>query len=94
MEEFVDESVELSVELVNFPYDSTIYVKQPMINASFKVQKSLRNDLKQNDILVIADLNNIHAADSTITVEIMDLPLYIKNLALEENRVKVIYAEQ
>jgi hypothetical protein len=94
VEEFVDESVELSVELVNFPYDSTIYVKQPMINSSFKVQKSLRNDLKQNDILVIADLNNMHAADSTITVEIMDLPIYIKNLALEENRVKVIYAEQ
>jgi hypothetical protein len=65
-----------------------------MINSSFKVQKSLRNDLKQNDILVIADLNNMHAADSTITVEIMDLPIYIKNLALEENRVKVIYAEQ
>ena len=39
-------------------------------------------------------LNNMDAADSTITVEIMDLRSYIKNLTLEENRVKVIYADR
>jgi len=93
VEEFVDENAELNVELVNFPYDSTIYVQHNTLNASYKVQKSFRDELKQNDILVIADLNNMHSSDSTITVEMMDLPKYIKDLTLQENRVKVIYAE-
>lgn len=93
VEQFVDESTELNLELVNFPYDSSVYVQNNLLTATFKVQRSLRDELKQNDILVIADLNNIRSADSTITVEVMDLPRHVKNFSLQEKRVKVIYAE-
>ncbi len=93
VEEFIDQQANLNIEMVNFPYDSTIYIQNSIAEATFKVQRSFRNNLKLEEILVIADLNNMHTADSTITIEIMDLPNYIKDVHFVENRVKVIYAE-
>ena len=93
VEEFIDQSENLNVELVNFPYDSTIYIKSSIVEATFKVQKSFRNKLKPEDFLIIADLSNMHAADSTITIEIMDLPYYVREIDFQQKRVKVIYAE-
>ena len=92
VEEFIDQSIALSIELVNFPYDSAIYVQETSIEASFKVQRSYRNELSPEDFLVIADLNNIHATDSTITLEVMDIPKYVKDIGFNKNRVKVVYA--
>lgn len=91
VEEFVDHALILEVEQVNFPYDSTVYIQASTIEASFKVQKSFRNSVRKEDFLIIADLNNIHATDSTITIEEMDSPKYIKDITFKENRVKVIY---
>lgn len=91
VEEFVDHALILEVEQVNFPYDSTVYIQASTIEASFKVQKSFRNSVRKEKFLIIADLNNIHATDSTITIEEMDSPKYIKDITFKENRVKVIY---
>ncbi|MCG8310391.1 MAG: hypothetical protein MI975_23570 [Cytophagales bacterium] len=92
IEEFVDQSTDLNIEMVNFPYDSSIYILENSLQASFKVQKSFRNKLKPEDFLIIADLNDMHAADSTITIEMMDIPNYVKDINFKKNRVKVIYA--
>lgn len=93
VEEFVDHTASLDIEQVNFPYDSTVYIQTNSIEASFKIQKSLRNEIKKEEFLIIADLNNIHATDSTITIEEMDAPNYIKDITFKENRVKVIYGQ-
>lgn len=93
VEEFVDQTFTLDVEQVNFPYDSTVYIQTSSIDASIKVQRSFRNKIKKEDFLIIADLNNIHATDSTITIEEMDSPLFVKDITFKENRVKVIYAQ-
>lgn len=92
VEEFVDQSAQLDIEMVNFPYDSGVYIQETSVEASFRVQRSLRNKFKPEDFLIIADLNNMHAADSTITIEMMDIPEYAKDLNFTENRVKVVYA--
>lgn len=93
VEEFVDQTETLDVEQVNFPYDSSVYIQTSNVEASFKVQKSFRSKIKKEDFLIIADLSSIHAADSTITVEEMDSPIYVKDLFFKENRVKVVYAQ-
>ena len=64
------------------------------VEASFQAQKSFRNKTQKENFLIIADLNNIHSADSTIILEVMDSPDYIKDFTFLENRVKVIYAAQ
>lgn len=93
VEEFVDQSSRLNVELVNFPYDSSIYIENTIVNASYMIQKSHSDKLKLDDFLIIADLNNMHFADSTVTIEIMDLPNYVKDFSFPGNKVKVIYAQ-
>lgn len=93
VEEFVDENITLDIEQVNFPYDSTVYIQTSSIEASFKIQKSFRNKMNKEHFLIIADLSNIHATDSTITIEEMDVPKYVKGITFKENRVKVIYAQ-
>lgn len=93
VEEFIDQTFTLDVEQVNFPYDSTVYIETSKIEASFKVQRSFRSKIKEEDFLIIADLSSIHAADSTITIEVMDSPKYINDITFQENRVKVIYAQ-
>ena len=93
VEEYIEQNITLDVEMVNFPYDSTIYIQPNSTGASYKVQKSFRNEIKKDNFLIIADLNNMHSTDSTITLEIMDLPYYVKDIDLADYRVKVIYAE-
>ncbi len=93
VEQFIEQKSKLNVELVNFPYDSTIYIQNNTVEVSYKIRKSFRNNSKLDDFLIIADLNNINASDSTITIEAMDLPNYLMDITYHENRVKVIYAE-
>ena len=92
VEEFIEQSATFKIELVNFPYDSSIYIEKSSVDASFKIRKSFKNKMNAEDFLVIADINNTHAADSTITIEVMDQPAYASDITLSRNRVKVIYA--
>lgn len=92
-EEFIEQNARIDIEMVNFPYDSSIYIDQDQVGADFLVQKSLRNRFELGDFLIIADLKYVHAVDSTITLEIMDMPEYVKDLVLSEKRIKVVYAE-
>ncbi len=93
VEEFIDQKLILDMEQVNFPYDSTVYIETSEVEVSYKVQKSFRDKTEKVNFLIIADLNNIHIADSTITIEMMDSPDYIKDIIFQESRVKVIYAQ-
>lgn len=92
VEEFIEQNAEIGIELVNFPYDSSVHIEANAINASFKIPRSQRNNVKLEDFLIIADRNNMDAMDSTISIEIMDLPDYVSDFAFDKNQVKVIYA--
>lgn len=93
VEEFLDQDISLDIEMVNFPHDSTIYIEKNIVDAQILVQRSFRNKIEKGDFLIIADLKYIHSVDSSITLEIMDQPEYIKNISLSEKRVKVIYGK-
>lgn len=93
VEQFVNVATDLDIQLVNFPYDSSVFIDHSILHGDFKIQKSKRGAFKNQDILLIADLNNIRATDSTIVIEIMDIPEYIKDFTLDEDRVKVVYAK-
>lgn len=92
VEEFVDQATAIEIQMVNFPYDSSVFLGQSTVNVNYKVQKSFRNKIGKTDFLVIADLNNVQQTDSSITLEIMDLPREVKYFMLEEYSVKVKYA--
>lgn len=91
VEEFIEQTSTLNIEQVNFPYDSTVYIGMNSIEVSFKIQKSFVKKMEKEDFMIIADLNNMHAADSTITLEMIESPDYVNDITFQENRVKVIY---
>ena len=93
VEEFITQSVKIDIQMVNFPYDSTVYLTQNQVGATFKVQKSFRNRQPESEILVIADLNNIQTGDTAITLELMDIPHHVKDVYLQDTRIKVVYAK-
>jgi YbbR domain-containing protein len=93
VEEFVLQSATVDIEMVNFPYDSTIYLSQNQVEVYFKVQKSFRNKLSKSDILILADLNNVQSGDTAIALELMNFPGYLRDVSLQETRIKVVYAE-
>ena len=94
VEEFVNQSATLNVEMVNFPYDSTIYIGDTIVEATFQVQRSFRNKIDPEDFLMAADLSSMDLRDSTIAIEVMDLPNYVRDFDFQIKRVKVIYAEK
>jgi hypothetical protein len=93
VEEYVDQTEQLNVELVNFPYDSSIYVEPSKLEARLRLRRSFRSKVNAEDFLIIADLSNMLAKDSTISVEVMDMPEYVKDIFFEEKKVKVVYAQ-
>jgi hypothetical protein len=92
VEEFVDQSIMLDIEKVNFPFDSTVYLQQGQTEVQFVVPKTARNRYEKSDFMIIADLKYMQEIDSTIALEIMDQPEYVRDLELINKRVKVIYA--
>lgn len=94
VEEFVDQSSAFNIEMVNFPYDSTIFIRDTIVEATFRVQRSFRNKVDPEDFLIAADLSSMDLRDSTIAIEVMDLPNYVKDFDFQIKRVKVIYAEK
>jgi hypothetical protein len=92
VEEFVDQSIMLDIEKVNFPFDSTVYLQQGQTEVQFVVPKTARNRYEKSDFMIIADLKYMQESDSTIALEIMDQPEYVRDLELINKRVKVIYA--
>lgn len=93
VEEFSEQSLTVDIEKVNFPFESSMDLAQKEVELNFNMQRSFRNKVDKSDFMVIADLKYLHAADSTITLEIMDQPDYARNIVLEDKRVKVIYEE-
>lgn len=94
VDEYLRQSSPLKIETVNFPYDSSIYLNNGTVDASYLIQKGRRKDIEQFVFMVIADRNNINPEDSTITLEVINTPPYIKDLTLEKQKVKVIYGKK
>ncbi len=91
VEEFLVQKAVLPIGRVNFPYDSQIDLAQNTMEVQYKVQRSFRNKFKKEDIILVADLGELQKKDSTVAVEVMDLPPYIRDVTFLTDRVKVVY---
>lgn len=91
---FVDYRKVFNIELVNFPMDSSIYVVPPRVEADFKIQEEYVDNFPATDFMIIADYNNVDPKDSTVSLEIIESPTYVKDIILDTTVVKVIYARK
>ena len=94
VDEYIDQATPLKIEQVNFPNDSSIHLAANQVEARYLIQKRKRKDIGQLEFMVIADHNNINPVDSTIALEIIKSPGYIRNLTLAKQKVKVVYGKK
>ncbi len=90
---FVDTSTEINIELFNFPPDSSAYINPITTIISFEIIEYYERRYNPLDFLVIADYTNFVSEDSTLALEIVQTPQYVRNITLDSATVKVIYEE-
>lgn len=87
--QYVPVTEEFYIEKVNFPDDNSIKLDREVVKANFKVPEPVKDNIEIFDFSVIADFNNLMLSDSTIELESVRIPEYVRAFSLLENKVKV-----
>jgi len=88
---YVETSTETSIELVNFPTDSSAFVHPASAIITFEIVEYYEKRYNPLDFLVIADYSNTNPEDSSLVLEIVQTPQYVRNISLDSASVKVVY---
>ncbi|WP_420317483.1 hypothetical protein [Ekhidna sp.] len=81
-----------SVELQNFPTDSSVYVTDPNVTVRFIVQQELREDYFTDDFKVVVDYNLIDRADSTAPAIVVFHPEHVIEVEAVPDSLAITYA--
>ncbi len=89
VEKFDRLQIELPVEPVNFPKDSSRYIMDTMVSVFFTVQRSKRGEYVKKNFRVIADYKTITRRDSVIVPVLVQFPDEILDIDLTPATLKV-----
>ena len=93
VERFNQLSIETTVETIEFPEDSSVFVSNPRIRVQFVIQESKEKDFFADDFKVIVDYNMINKSDSTAPAIIMMYPEDALEVEIEPDTISVTYAK-
>jgi hypothetical protein len=93
VERFDDLQLNIELEPLNFPADSSAYPSLEEVNVSFTVQRSLDEDFFTEDFKVIIDYDMINKADSTSPAILMIYPENALDIEIEPDTIKIQYRE-
>jgi hypothetical protein len=82
VEKFDRLQIELPVEAVNFPKDSSRYLKDNMVSVFFTVQRSKRGEYVKKNFRVLADYKTLARRDSVIIPVLVEFPDEIMDIEL------------
>lgn len=89
--EFFDFDQEIDILFINNS-DSLITIEPSSVKAYYKKsEEASALDSDSLEIEIVADFNTVNPADSTISIQIINQSIQIKNLRLETDKVKVRY---
>lgn len=89
VQEFTQESLTLYPELKNFPKDSSYLPEQETIILTVLIKPSDVEKLKKQKIKTVLDLDSLNPDDSTIFVNVLDTPNFIKEYFITPSSIKV-----
>lgn len=90
---FIETSHEGAIELVNFPTDSSAFIHPITTIISFEIIEYYEKRYNPLDFLVIADFENTNPEDSSLVLEIVQAPQYVRYIKLDSASVKVVYEQ-
>lgn len=88
---FLQKSMVVPVELINFPPDSSVYLTDKQIRLNFTVREQKTKDLTSRDFKVIANFKNLNKSDSTIVPLVIKYPDFVERLTVIPPALKVNY---
>lgn len=82
---------DVEVELVNFPQEFLSRISKPVASLSFKVGANMADNLDAYSFAVIADFEYMSVSDSTVKLEIIRKPDFVKDVFLKNERLPLNY---
>ena len=83
-----------TVEMMNFPEDSSVFITDPNVTIQFVVQESRKIDFAQTDFKVVVDYSMINEADSTAPAIVIVQPEQALELLVSPDTLSVSYANR
>ena len=93
VERFDQLQIEVPVDPINFPSDSSYQLVTDQVTILFTVRRSLQQDYSQSDFGVSADYNILRARDSSVLVELLHFPEEVVEIAVSPKQLRVISNE-
>ncbi len=84
----------VSLEKLNFPQDSSQYLKSNNVIVSFHVDDKNLDKVPDAKFKVAVNLRRLNLNDSTLTPVIVQHPDYVFNISIDPPSIKVIYEEK
>jgi len=87
---YVPVTEEFYIERVNFPQEDGYQLTQNTVKVNFSVPADVKDRIESFDFSIIADFNNLMLSDSTIELEAVRYPDYVRNLEMLTERVGLV----
>lgn len=91
VEKFERLELNLNVEPVNFPIDSSVFLKNSQVMVSFTVPSAKKEDFRASDFAITADLAMLNKRDSSILAILIYYPEQAIEVELSPEQLKVGY---
>jgi hypothetical protein len=91
VDRFVDQVALVPVVPVNFEPARHLKLEKQTVMTRFQLLSKRVGKFSLFDIAVIADYNSFDRADSTVTLEIVTVPPYVRRPVLQESKIKLIH---
>lgn len=82
-----------TIEMQNFPSDSSVYVKDPNVTVRFIVQQELIEDYFSDDFKVVVDYDLINKSDSLAPAIVVFHPENVLEVEVVPDSLAIIYAK-
>ena len=93
VDRFDELQIEVPIEIINFPTDSSYYLAESHVMLHFTVQRSLQMDYVKTDFGVFVDFNTLNVEDSTTSVSLLHFPEEVVNVRIEKKEIRVLSNE-
>ena len=89
---FTQASRQATIEPVNFPADSSVYLRDTTAMVSFWVRNDFLEQAQKADIELIADYRRANPQDSTVNLTIGEVPAFVKDIEIQTPSLPLEYA--
>ncbi|MCP4460652.1 MAG: hypothetical protein GY816_21915 [Cytophagales bacterium] len=90
VDQFNDLQIEVPVEVLNFPEDSTHRLAEEKVTVHFTVQRSLQQEYVASDFAVSADFNILRKRDSTVLAMLLYFPQDVVDIEIVPSEIRVV----